>query len=694
MAIMRSRQWWYAVVALCAIPLLAWSDSFQCGFVFDNRFLVLLDTRVHQATRENLALILNHTWLWPATETGLYRPFTTLSLLFNYAVLGNTDHPAGYHWVNLLLHAGNVLLVFALARRLVKDTGPSFLIAALWAVHPVLTESVTNIVGRADLLAGMTTLGGLLIYLRSTETSGGRQMAWLTALAAVTAVGVFSKESAVAVVGVIVLYEVTWWDRRRLYGLFQACLAMSPALLVMWWARTRVLAATAPAQFPFVDNPIIGADFWTGRLTALKVLALYLERLIWPVHLSADYSYSQIPLADGRLTDWIAWAVVGAAAIVVALLYRRNKAAFFGAGLALVALLPASNLVIPIGTIMAERLLYLPAVGFSICLTLALYDLCRRVRAGTQTPVVLGLLIVAAFGTRTWVRNKDWRDDFTFWSAAVRDSPLSFKSHTFLAGQLLTGDHIDYGRALSEGERSVALVDALPDELNDASLYLRTGVQYGSVADNSLRLDSNGKEIIPPEIIPKYERSRTLLLRAAAILKAHHEAELDKSFGFSSAPGNPALYSMDSDFNTFLSLSTTDNRLGKTDESLQYAQQAQSVEPGRPEGYLQLHAALLAAGRRDDAIATLLEGTLITSNATLQQSLVKDYESDPAESQCAVSYAQAEPSINYSCAAVRKQICSITDGAIRTIMQVSGREAASRMKDKLAQYGCEAQSPF
>src|SRR5579863_518234 len=667
MAVMRSRQWWLAqwwlaLVALCAITLLAWSNSFQCGFVFDNRFLLLLDTRVHQATRENLALILNHTWLWPATEAGLYRPVTTLSWLFNYAILGNADHPAGYHWINLLLHAGNVLLVFALARRLVRDFWPSFLIAALWAVHPVLTESVTNIVGRADLLAGMTTLGGLLMYLRSTETSGGRQLAWLAALGVVTAVGVFSKESAVAVVGIIALYESTWWDRRRLYNFFQACLAMSPALLAMWWARTRVLAASAPAEFPFVDNPIVGADFWTGRLTALKVLALYLERLIWPVHLSADYSYSQIPLADGRLTDWIAWSVVAAAAIVVVLLFRRNKAAFFGAGLALVALLPASNLVIPIGTIMAERLLYLPAVGFSICLTLALYSFCRRIRAGAQAPLALGLLMVVAFGVRTWVRNNDWRDDFTFWSAAVRTSPRSFKTHTFFGGQMMSGDHIDYDGVFREGERSVALLDSLPDELNDSSVYLRTGVQFGSIADNSLRLDPNGKEIIQPENIPKYERARILLLRAAAILKAHHEAELDKSFGFSSAPGNPALLSMDSDFNTYLSLSTTDNRLGKTEESLQYAQQAQTVSPGRPEGYLQLHAALLAAGRRDDAMAALLEGILVTSNATIEQSLARDYASSPAESECAVSREQGEPSINYSCAIVRKQLCSITDG--------------------------------
>ena len=92
----------------------------------------------------------------------MYRPLGTLSYLFNYAVLGNGEHPEGYHWINLLLHLGNVLLVYALARRLLKNFWPPVFVAALWAVHPVLTESVTNIVGRVDLLAAMAVLSGLL----------------------------------------------------------------------------------------------------------------------------------------------------------------------------------------------------------------------------------------------------------------------------------------------------------------------------------------------------------------------------------------------------------------------------------------------------------------------------------------------------------------------------------------------------
>ena len=181
-------------------------------------------------------MILNHTYWWPRIESGLYRPFTTLSYLFNYAILGDNDQPAGYHWINLFLHALNVFLVYLLAFRLLRKMWPAAFIAAVWAVHPVLTESVTNIIGRADLLAGLALLSGLLMYVKSTESAGWRRVAWLAGLMAVTTMGVFSKESAVAILGVIVLYEFTWWkERKQLRGLLYGCAALAPPLLGMWY---------------------------------------------------------------------------------------------------------------------------------------------------------------------------------------------------------------------------------------------------------------------------------------------------------------------------------------------------------------------------------------------------------------------------------------------------------------------------
>jgi hypothetical protein len=124
----------------------------------------------------------------------LYRPVTTISYLFNYAILGNRDHPEGYHWINLALHLVNVLLVYALAGRFLRERWPAFFVAALWALHPVSTEAVTNIVGRSDLMAAMVVLSGFLIYLKRTEavTPAGRA-GWLAGLSAVSIVGMLAR---------------------------------------------------------------------------------------------------------------------------------------------------------------------------------------------------------------------------------------------------------------------------------------------------------------------------------------------------------------------------------------------------------------------------------------------------------------------------------------------------------------------
>jgi len=152
---------------LCLLTLAVYANTFGLGFALDAIGVVEGDPRVHAVTAGNLALIFQNDYWWPSSVDTLYRPFTTLSFLFNYAILGNADSAAGYHVVNVLLHLANVLLVFQLAQRVLRERTAAFFAAALWAVHPVLTESVANIAGRADLLATMAVLGGLLLYDRA-----------------------------------------------------------------------------------------------------------------------------------------------------------------------------------------------------------------------------------------------------------------------------------------------------------------------------------------------------------------------------------------------------------------------------------------------------------------------------------------------------------------------------------------------
>jgi len=406
--------------------------------VLDNDALISRDPRIHAATWDNIKLIITHSYWWPYGEAGIYRPFTTLTYLFNYAILENQEQPAGYHWINFLLHFGNVLLVYLLGLKLMQDSRPAAALAGLWSVHPVLTESVTNIVGRADLLAGMAVVGGLLLYLKGAESEGRRRLMWFAGLFGAALVGMFSKESAATLLGVVVLYELTWWkERRKAKELAWGCAAIVLPFLAMWAQRTAVLAAAGHSELPFTDNPLVGADFWTGRLTAVKVMARSLGLIGWPGRLSSDYSYRQIPLASGTLEDWFSWLAMAAAAAGVVLFLRWSRTGFFLACFAFITYLPTSNWLFPIGTIMAERFLYLPSIGVMGCVVLAGHAAARHYHA-LRLAVIAAGIVAACLAVRTWARNRDWRDDLSMGNATIAASPNSFKS-TRTAPWLSTG---------------------------------------------------------------------------------------------------------------------------------------------------------------------------------------------------------------------------------------------------------------
>ena len=417
-------------------------------------------------------------------------------------------------------------------------------------MHPVLTESVTNIIGRSDLLAAAALLSGFLFYLKSTESKGWPRLAWLAGLTAVTVVGVFSKESAVAILGVIALFEFTWWkDRRQLRGFVLGCAAIAPAFVALFCQRAVVLAGSTPPQFPFVDNPLVGAHFLTARLTSIAVMARYLWLLVWPAKLSCDYSYAAIPLANGTLRDWIDWIAVVVVIAVVAWQFTRNKLLFFFAAFAFVTFVPVSNLLFLTGTIMAERFLYLPAAGFAACLVLVIYSVGQRVGSRAAAPVVL-CLIIAALGIRTWKRNLDWRDDITLWTSAVQTVPDSFKGHNSLALALYHSDPTDSNiyRVIEEAEKSMAILDPLPDALNAGEVYGNAGGYYLRKGDLLAQPGPDGKSADSPVSIRAYERGQQILTRGVSIEKAFDIAfiESERAHGKSNSEipltGSPSLY--------------------------------------------------------------------------------------------------------------------------------------------------------
>jgi tetratricopeptide (TPR) repeat protein len=705
-----------AAAMLALLTFLAFSNSFSAGFILDNAGLLLRDPRIRELTVENIRLILHHTYWWPSGEAGLYRPFTTLSYLLNYAVLGNGKEPTGYHCLNLLLHLGNVFLVFALARRLLpsdcaerssaavdsqsfalrnpKAGNPegrnpggqaAFFTAALWAVHPVLTESVTNMIGRSDLLSALAILCGFLMYLKSAESAGWRRLAWLAGLMGVTTVGVFSKESAVAIVGVIGLYELTWWkERKQGRVLFLGCVATLLPIAAMLYQRSIVLAAARPGEFHFYDNPIVGADFWTGRLTAIKVIARYLWLTLWPDKLSIDYSYAQIPLAHGSLQDWAAWITVLAVAILVVALYWWNRTAFFLASFAALTFVPTANLLFPIGTIMAERFLYIPAIGLLACLVMVIYAVGNRVHLKRFAPAML-CVITVAFAVRTWVRNGDWQDELALAEATVRTSPNSYMAHEMLAVQLYTsratGSNRD--RAIAEADRAVAILDSLPDARNNPAAYRRAGSFHLAEGDLLHQRDGPGSK-------QEYERAAELLKHSVAIDKSAR-AEYDRKGGAEWARRHSALAvgaKLDPEARWMLAAAYW--RLGRAEEANAAAREALALHPKNAEAYRQISFAFAAQDRIDDAAITLIEGELITSDLSLRTDLLDLYHSAFGDS-CAVTTGPNGPAINIACERVHKQFCAASVEVVKAALEDErGDEARQQKDDFLHKYGCPA----
>ena len=271
-------------------------DTFDAGFVFDSRAIVLEDSRIRdgqrRATCERLPRSRTGARRSRARCIGRRRPLVPPQL----RRARDQDRPAGYHAVNLLLHICNVLLVFAsgAARRRVVAGGER---CRAWAVHPLLTRpSPTSSVVRISWRVSACSAG-------STCTSERRVVAPHRAGSpfgdASATLAIFSKESASPSVGVVVAYDL----------LLRRPAVPMRRLLPVWLLLASPLGVFLVirdddsdrwcSEFVFVDNPISGASAWTA-CSRPWLGGRYLWLLAWPRALSPDYSYAQIPIFAGR----------------------------------------------------------------------------------------------------------------------------------------------------------------------------------------------------------------------------------------------------------------------------------------------------------------------------------------------------------------------------------------------------------
>jgi len=421
------------LLLLWTILFAAYSNSFQGAFVFDNEALIGEDPRIQAVTLDNVKRIFSEGYWHVNSASGLYRPLTTLTYLVNYSALGNDAQPAGYHWLNFGIHVVNVSLVYALGLLIFEEPLLALALAAIWGLHPLITEAVANIVGRADLLAAFGVLGGLTCYVKYISSSGGRRLAWLTGLVAAQTIGILSKENAAVLPGIMLLIDITWPKRATWRERARAYAILVLPFTIFVFLRSQL---HAPMVINFSENPLVRANFWTARFTAVKMIGTYLWLFLWPAHLSPDYSYNAMPLFGWHLFQWedfralLALAACAILLVVGVRAYRRAKPACFFVLFFFVALAPTSNILLLIGSIGAERFLYLPAVGLAGCAVVAIHALRHKILTRHPLAVWAGIgTLCMVLAARTYARNSDWQDELHLWLSAVKVCPGGARPH-------------------------------------------------------------------------------------------------------------------------------------------------------------------------------------------------------------------------------------------------------------------------
>jgi Flp pilus assembly protein TadD len=431
-----------SVLIIGSLVFLAYSNSLQGEFVYDDVYFIKENPLIRDLT--NVPTIFTSSF-WESSRfpmKSFYRPLVVLSYALNFSLGG--FEPFGYHLTNVLLHVANVLLVFALVHLLCRRTVFSAAVALLFGLHPINTEAVAWISGRTDLLGAFFTLGALALYIlafppESSERSEARRAQPLLALSlAAFLLGLFSKESAATLLGVLVVYEVAFRLEAPRKAFRLAPYLAVLAVYVGW--RLAVLGGLGASPMRVVANPLVEEAALPRLLTGTIVFGKYLWLLLFPLRLSIDYSFNTIPVAR---TLWAPGVVISGLAGLGLLglclfCWRRNILAFFGLGFFLATgSLIFANALFPFGPIVGERFMYLPSVGFVLAgagLVRWMMDL-RPERPGAVAAGVLAAALLAGFFVRTWSRNFDWRDDFSLFRSAADVNPESTLVQTGLAHQ-------------------------------------------------------------------------------------------------------------------------------------------------------------------------------------------------------------------------------------------------------------------
>jgi Tfp pilus assembly protein PilF len=381
-------------------------------------------------------------------------------------------------------------------------------------------------------------------------------------------------------------------------------------------ARHLAIGNVGIPQPQFLENPLAHVDWWSRMMTATKIAGKYLTLWLWPAELSADYSYNAIPVSHSLVSLEVLWAIILWSALVGLGFWgwRRDRRITFGIGLTLIAFFPVSNLFLPIGTIMGERLFYLPSVG--LCLLTGIgwdyFNEWANLRKSSKFPnkkrpkaeskkgpipwyrigsMTLAILTITSLTVRTAERNTDWATELVLFNSVISIVPNNAKAYLFLAdGYSIHGQNTQALEAYTKALR-------IYPELSSTNVLFNNN--YGSL------LIREGKIT---EAIQKYEEAlnlnpqlSTLQHNLALAYALGNQPQKAKSRFLEAIRLNPRAPKFHVSFSLFLA------NQGESVAALEQADRAIKMEPQYALAYYARGVALELEGRKQEAIQNYQE---------------------------------------------------------------------------------------
>lgn len=586
---------WLAAALIVIVGLVAYSNSFDGVFVFDDEPAIARNAGLRSLWPLNAAMSA-------AKDTTLAgRPVASLTFALDYAF--SSGALRGFHVTNLVIHLGAALLLYGIARRtlvvasLRDEFGPrapvlALVIALLFVVHPLQTSAVTYIVQRVESLMGFFYLATLYAAIRALDAVGRSKILWMTTATLCCALGMGTKEVMVTAPLMVML-----WDRQfapdRLASRRLLHLSLSGTWVILL-ALTAEGQRASSAGFAFAEMP-----WWRYLITQSEVVTHYLRLAFLPTPLVLDYEW---PAASSLGEVIMPTAFIGVLLVLTLWgLVRRSPAGFAGAWL-FVILAPTSS-VLPIVTeVAAEHRMYLPLAGVIAFVVLGLFRLVRRAAGlkAFQGRGVLGLaagaavlFTVMAFARLTWERNADYRDYDRIWMDTIAKRPQNARARNNLATSLLARG--DFAAAEPHLRVAVELRPSYPEAQANLGVALSAQGRYD---EGAIRLE---RALL---LRPDFDEARRNLGETYALQRRMAEAVAQYARALEHRPDDVGLLNRAA----WIMATARDPRVLDGARARQFAERAVTLTRRQdPDSLDSLGAALAELGEFEAAVATTRE---------------------------------------------------------------------------------------